>query len=290
VFYLMNIINSVKSKKLDYKIIINSSSQFITHTISGLLKELGCETEATNLKLINTKTMRQSMTSNDVKFFSNQVKMSNYDLGVSIEDTSEKMMLVDNKGRIITEDMFIALISIIFFKTVQGGTFVVPISASAILEKIASEHNGSVIRSKTSIQDLMKSLIGSEAKEEMLDQFTMHFDAMASLVRILDFIKLNNQKLSDLVDMIPDFYLNKKEVDCPWSAKGKVIRQIIEEKSDGTIETLEGVKIFQDEGWVLVLPDAEQPICRVISEGYSAEFAEELSNIYVEKIKQISRS
>jgi mannose-1-phosphate guanylyltransferase/phosphomannomutase len=289
VYYLRNIINSIKSKKLEYKIIINSSSQFVSDTMSWLLKEVGCGAEVTNLKLINAKTMRQSMTSNDVKFFTGQVKMSNYDLGVSIEDTSEKMMLVDNKGRIITEDMFIALISIIFFKTVQGGTFVVPISASGIFEKIATEHNGTVIRSKTSTQDIMNCLIGNEAKEEMLDQFTMHFDAMAGLLRILDFMKLNNLKLSDLVDMIPDFYLNKKEVACPWNAKGRVIRQIIEERSDGKIETIEGVKVYQDDGWVLVLPDAEQPICKVISEGYSAEFAEELSNIYVEKIKEISR-
>ena len=57
-----------------------------------------------------------------------------------------------------------------------------------------------------------------------------------------------------------------------------------------TVETLGGVKVHQDNGWVLVLPDAEQPICRVISESGSAEFAEELTNIYVKKVREISRS
>ena len=60
----------------------------------------------------------------------------------------------------------------------------------------------------------------------MLDQFTMHFDAMAGLVRILDFMGQNNYKLSELVDMIPHFHMDKREVDCPWDAKGKVIRRI----------------------------------------------------------------
>jgi mannose-1-phosphate guanylyltransferase / phosphomannomutase len=289
-FYLRSIINNACSKTVKYRIALNTRSTFITETMKNLLGELGCEVDALNLKLYNTKTMRQSMTSADVKFFTSHVKMENFDLGVSIEDTSEKMMLVDNKGRIITEDMFIALISIILFKTIQGGTVVVPISASHVVEKIADENMGKVIRTKTAPQDLMSKLMGNEIKQGMLDQFTMHFDAIAGLVKILDFMNLNHYRLSDLVDMIPDFHMDKREVECPWDAKGKVIRQLIQDSSGQNIETLEGVKVYEDNGWVLVLPDAEQPVCRVISESYSAEFAEELSNIYVNKIREISRS
>ena len=289
-FYLRNIINSVKNKKMSYRIAVNSSSGFISSTIKSLMEELGCSVELINLKLMNTKTMRQSMTSSDVRFFTSHIKLSGFDLGVSIEDTSEKMMLVDNLGRVITEDMFIALISLIILKTIKGGTVIVPISASQVVERIADENNGKVVRTKTSPQDLMSKIIGSEAKEEMLEQFTMHFDAMAGLVKILDFITSNNYKLSDLVDMIPEFHINKREVECSWDAKGKVIREIIQENKGMSIETLEGVKIHRDNGWVLVLPDAERPVCKVISESYSDEFARELSNIYVNKVRQISRN
>lgn len=289
-FYLKGIINSVKSGKLSYKIALNSRSSFISNIMKNLLEELGCAVEVNSLRLLNTKTMRQSMTSNDVKFFTSHVKIGKFDLGVSIEDTSEKMMLVDSKGRIITEDMFIAIISLILFRTIRGGTVVVPISASNVVEKLAFDNNGKVIRTKTSHQDLMGKILGKEIKEEMLEQFTMHFDAVAGLVKILDFISANNLKLSELVDKIPEFHISKKEVECPWDAKGKVIRKIIEDNSSETIETLEGVKIHQNDGWVLVLPDAEQPICRVISESFSAEFADELTNIYAEKIREISRS
>lgn len=289
-FYLSSIINGVKSKNIKYRIALNSRSAFIMDTISELLQEIGCDVEKTNLRLMNAKTMRESMTYSDVKFFTSHIKLGNFDLGVSIEDSSEKMMLVDNRGRIVTEDMFIALISIMLLKTIQGGTVVVPISASQVVDQIAVEYNGKVLRTKTSAQDLMGKLLGNEAKQEMLDQFTMHFDAIAGLIKILDFMSMNNKSLSELVDMIPDFHINRQEVECPWDAKGKVIRQIIQENKSEAIETLEGVKIYRNGGWVLVLPDAEQPVCRVISESHSAEFAEELTNIYVNKIREISRS
>ena len=150
-FYLKGIVNNVKSGKMNYKIALNSRSPFIAGIMKELLEELGCEVEVNNLRLVNTKPMRQSMSSNDVKYFTSHIKMGKFDLGVSIEDTSEKMMLVDNKGRIITEDIFIALISLILFRTIQGGTVIVPISASSVVERMAGENNGKVIRTKTRI-------------------------------------------------------------------------------------------------------------------------------------------
>lgn len=289
VFYLRNILNNTKSKNMEYKILLNSPSEYILETVESLLTSLGCTVEKTILDLQNAKTMSKGNDSGEINYFISTTKMGNFDLGVSIEDTSEKMMLVDNNGRVISDDMFTALISLIMFKTVEGGTVVVPISTSSVIEKIAEQNNGKVIRTKTSPQDLMNKILGSEVKDNVYDQFALHFDAIAGLVKILDFMKSNNYKLSDLVDMIPQFYVSEKEVDCSWNAKGKVIRQIIQENENESIETLEGVKIFKDGGWVLVLPDAEQPVCRIKSESYSAEFAEELTNFYVNKVKEISQ-
>ncbi len=285
-FYTRNIINNVRSKNLDFKVLINAPSALIANTAKELMQELGCKVEfaedSTEQGLISSER--------SVKNFAHQVKTGNYNLGVAIEDNAEKMMLVDEKGRIVTEDMFIVLVSIILFKAVEGGTVVVPLSASNVVEKIAALNQGKVVRSKTSHQEIMNSILGTDVKEVMLDQFTLHFDAMAGLIRMLDFMAENRYSLSDLINLIPDFYMSRREVECPWDAKGKVIRQLIQENDSDNIETVEGVKIVNENGWVLVLPDGEQPVCKVISEGYSAEFAEELSTMYVNKIREISRS
>ena len=95
--------------------------------------------------------------------------------------------------------------------------------------------------------------------------------------------------MADMVDMIPKFHINRKDVACSWNAKGKVIREIIEENRSENMEMLEGVKIYNDSGWVLVLPDGERPLCRIVSESSSEEFAKELCNTYAEKIQRISQ-
>lgn len=308
-FYLKNIMHGVKSGNLNYKILLITGSPFISRIISGLLVELGCEVETDSLVLTEniTESISESTTENTtesttergslpntepvgVGYFCSHIRRGRFDLGVCIEESCEKMLLVDAKGRLVTEDMFIALISLVLFKTIKGGTVVVPLSASHVVDKIADKYNGSVVRTKTSARDIMGRLLGKDAKEELLEQFTMHFDAIAGLVKLLDFMSVNHLSLSELVDMIPEIHMHRQEVECNWDAKGKVIRKLIQEHSGGRVETLEGVKVFSDGGWVLVLPDAEKPVCSVIGESVSAEFAEELTNIYVRKVREISRS
>lgn len=283
-FYLKNILHGIKAKELNYKIAVNSSSSYVSSMIRELLMELGC---AVNIVQIDGNLCQERL---DVARLCKIVRDGGYDLGVSIEESCEKMMLVDSRGRLVTEDMFIALISMILLKKIEGGTVVVPVSASQTIEKIAEEFHGNVVRTKTSTRDIMDTLLGQGAKEELLDQFTLHFDAMAGLVRLLDYMSSVNLSLSQLIDMLPAIYMHRQEVECSWNSKGKVIRRLIQEHTADKLETLDGVKMYNDKGWVLVLPDGEKPVCSVIGESINAEFAEELTNIYVRKVREISRS
>lgn len=300
-FYLKNIMNSVQTGKLNYRIALNTGSAFIAGLMKTMLEELGCEVENSGLVLQENTcgSVEDHLKKDDTWHvawpagagrFCSHVKRGRFDLGVSIEESCEKMMLVDAKGRLITDDMFIALISIILFKSVKGRTVVVPVSASGAVDKLADMFDGRVVRTKTAARDIMGRLLGRDAKEELLEQFTMHFDAVAGLVKLLDFMAINKMMLSELVDMIPEIHMHRQEVECNWNAKGKVIRKLIQENSGSRVETLEGVKVYSDNGWVLVLPDAEKPMCSVIGEGVSTEFAEELTNIYARKVREISRS
>lgn len=292
-FYLRNIINGVRSQNIKYRIALNAKSPYADEIMEDLLNQLGCKVEVfiSHSKTDHGKGTDSGVIGEDIEQFSNFVKTNNFDLGVSLEEFSEKLILIDDRGRTVTEDMYMALIAIMLFDTVEGGTVVVPISASHIIEKIAKERKGKVIRTKTSTQDIMYKIMGNSEEEGMLEQFTLHFDAIGGLVKILDFMSSHKYKLSHIVDMIPDFHMDKREVECAWDAKGRVIKQIIQEQSGNTIETMEGVKIYDDNNsWVLILPDGERPLCKVISESHSQEFAEELSSFYVDKIKEISKN
>jgi len=305
VFYIQTILNSVLAKEHNLKIALITKSNYLKSIVERILSELNCEVVFINESFTSERFTSEArfISSNkdgihkkkesifsDIKTLTNSVKQGGFDLGVYFENSYEKMMLIDTKGRVITDDLYMALISLIHLKTTKGNTVVVPLNTSDVIEKIAGQNDGSVVRTKTSTKEIMKKMLCEEFQDSMVDFFTMNFDAIAGLVKIVDYMAINNLKLSEIVDMIPAFHILKKEVKCPWSAKGKVIRAIIEENDSANIETTEGVKVFGDKGWVLVLPDAEKPICKIISEGYSQEFANELTDIYVDKVKTISQT
>ncbi|MHB8063272.1 MAG: sugar phosphate nucleotidyltransferase [Ruminiclostridium sp.] len=289
VFYIQTILNSVLAKEHNFKIALITKSNYLKNIVEKILSELNCEFVFINSSIDGIHKKKESIFS-DIKTLTNSVKQGGFDIGVYFENSYEKMMLIDTKGRVITDDLYMALISLIHLKTTKGNTVIVPLNTSDVIEKIAGQNDGSVVRTKTSTKELMKKMLCEEFQESMTDFFTMNFDAIAGLVKIVDYMAVNDLRLSEIVDMIPDFHILKKEVKCPWSAKGKVIRAIIEENDSSCIETTEGVKVFGEKGWVLVLPDAEMPVCKVISEGYSQEFANELTDIYVDKVKAISQN
>jgi mannose-1-phosphate guanylyltransferase/phosphomannomutase len=52
---------------------------------------------------------------------------------------------------------------------------------------------------------------------------------------------------------------------------------------------VDGVKVLHDDGWVLALPDPEEPVTHVWAEGGSDSDARRLAQEYVRRIRQMVR-
>jgi len=65
-------------------------------------------------------------------------------------------------------------------------------------------------------------------------------------------------------------------VQCPWALKGTVMRVLNERYAEGDVDVTDGIKIFDDRGWVQVLPDADEPVIHLYAEGDTTESSEDL--------------
>ncbi len=281
-YYLRHMVNKMKNRQLKYKIIIDTPSELFKGIFSPLLEEIGCK-----LNVVNDCFDRPQK----INCIIEKVIASGSDLGVLISRNCEKMLLIDEKGRKVNDEIFMTLIALITFETNRDTSVVVPISAPSVIDKLAERYNGKVVRTKTSQLEIMDKMIDNINKDkEINDQFILNFDALGGLLKIMDYMKTNELKLSELLDRIPSFHISKREVACPWDAKGKVIREILQENVNEKVELTEGVKIYKEGGWVLILPDSERAVCKVIGEGYSNEFAESLTDFFSDRVKEIGCS
>ena len=105
----------------------------------------------------------------------------------------------------------------------------------------------------------------------------------------MDLMAKEGLDLKKLLDKIPKTYMSTRDIECPWKEKGRVMRTLIDDanKEKFNIELYEGIKINQDKGWTLILPDSDEPLVKIYSEGISEEYAEELSEFFAHKINTI---
>ncbi|SFF97039.1 nucleotidyltransferase [Desulfotomaculum arcticum] len=214
-----------------------------------------------------------------------------HSMGIILDSGGDYMVLIDNLGRIIQEDLLVALSALTVMHS-RGGSVVVPVTAPRAIDILASKYDVRVVRTKTAVQDFYDKLIQEDNlsisdSEGHISQSMIHFDALAAIINIFEYLIWEQANLSETVDKIPSFFMEKKETGVPWEAKGTVIRSLIEEMPEEKMELQDGVKVYHRNGWALVLPDPEEPVCRVFSEGSTMEIAESLADFYIDKIQKI---
>jgi mannose-1-phosphate guanylyltransferase/phosphomannomutase len=65
-------------------------------------------------------------------------------------------------------------------------------------------------------------------------------------------------------------------MQCPWSQKGLVMRILNERLADRDVDLTDGIKLFDERGWVQVLPDPDEPLIHLYAEGPTSEDSETL--------------
>lgn len=222
---------------------------------------------------------------------SQRVLSSEADLGVVIDPGGERVILVDERGSSLSGDSFLALLSLMVLRQRTGARVVAPVTAPAAIDRLAREFDGEVVRTKANLRSIMETMMREKVfiGGSDLPNFQPAFDAVAALARILEFMAKEKVPLSLMMTRVPPIHMDKATVSCPWERKGEVMRTLIETEAKDRLELLDGIKVYHDSGWALVLPDSDEPVVHVYSEAASMEDAVELRKMYVSRITEISR-
>ncbi|MDQ2084963.1 mannose-1-phosphate guanyltransferase [Herbivorax sp. ANBcel31] len=283
-YYVRSILNEVDVETIREnppKLCIVSPSDFVISIVVPMLTDLGCKVASFSSANLSEHTA-----------IVDEINSSGASFAAFIDSNGEALALIDKYGNVVEDDLFIALTSLITFRVSPNSKVAVPITAPSVIEDIADKFDGKIVRTKTSPQAVMEQMLNYNLfkNRKNMNQFLLNFDALAGLVKIIEYLCIEDTTLTESLNEIPEFHLSKKKIFCPWELKGRVMRTLITEKNGEKVELLDGVKFIFENGWVLVLPDADMPLCRVYSEGDNPEIAEEISEKYLEKIKVIINS
>jgi mannose-1-phosphate guanylyltransferase/phosphomannomutase len=217
------------------------------------------------------------------------------DLGVRLDVGGEKIFVVDNQGHYVPEMTVSVAMASLALQANPGSTIVVPVHMPTVFEQIAAQHNGHILRCRLGSHNLMETssrkdvaMATDGAGNYVLPGFQPAIDGLMATVKLLEFLATQNTTMSDIVAGLPPFHLSHREIDCPWEAKGRVMRLLNQQFKDRRDEMIDGVKIsLADSEWVLVLPDPDFPKLHVYTEAASKSRAQEVADEYIDIVEEM---
>jgi mannose-1-phosphate guanylyltransferase/phosphomannomutase len=103
------------------------------------------------------------------------------------------------------------------------------------------------------------------------------YDAVTALCKVLELLAGQDRPLSALVAELPRPTLVHEALPCPWGRKGLVMRLLNEQLASRRLDLTDGVKAYDERGWVQVLPDPDEPVVHLYAEGVTNDVTEELA-------------
>lgn len=207
---------------------------------------------------------------------------------VALEDYGEKLIIYDEKGNPKEKSLLNILLNYIVLKSQKGEHLIVAdYNSPKAVDIIAKNNNGTVIRTKSGTKALIDEIVKHDLIDDSMSvgKMSMYYDGIAFLIGLIDVLNGEDKSFRELISTLPQLHISEKETECEWSKRCEVLRSLSENKD---ADPGNGVKITQKYGWSLVLPDEKRAVFKIYSEAFSNEYAEELTDICIRKIKEIT--
>jgi mannose-1-phosphate guanylyltransferase/phosphomannomutase len=282
--------------KRHFKVVIDYAYGSTSFAMPDLLAKLGADVLAIN-PYVSTAGLLSYERDANAAGVGKLVRAAGANLGAVIAPDGEKLTLIDDTGRVLDPAQTLLAVCVLIADHLEGDRVAVPVATTGQVEKVLSAHGIEVQYTKMSSAALMDAatekgvgFAGNQAGEFIIPGFLPAFDAAAALIKVLDLLAADGRPLSEVVDSLPAVHLVHETVVTPWEQKGLVMRTLVERSPDRDLVLVDGVKVAHGDGWVLALPDPEEPITHVWAEASSDREANDLAQEYVRRIGQLVRT
>lgn len=263
----------------------------------AMLERMGIESISLN-SFNDAKLAPRSASEVDrhVQNLSQIVNSLSYDIGVLFTEEGERLTLVDRAGRRIQGNTLLGTLGILVAKTHPGARIAMSVTAPTLLAEALESQGATIVRTKADARSLMHSsleadvvMAGDDRGGFVFPQMHPGFDAPFTFGMLMSMLQQTGADLAEITSGLPSFKLAYEQVRVPWELKGTVMRRISEEQHDGMqVELLDGIKMFENNSWVLILPDALDPSFHVHAESLDEETAKHLVATYSAKILRMA--
>jgi len=211
------------------------------------------------------------------------------DLGFLLNSDGSRISFVDEKGNGLSEEMTLPLCLLSLNNKIKKA--VTTVVSSSLSDWVAGKTGISLVRTRvgqSSVVHMMEAEnaeAGGEGSGSFaLKSFSQGYDALLSLVLILDLLAGEDKKLTDLIQPFPIRYMRKIKVEVPPEKTYRIMDRLEEIYADEKPDFIDGIRIDRDKAWFNIRPSLTEFIIRLTIESEEQEIIRTIEEEIRERI------
>jgi phosphoglucosamine mutase len=251
------------------KVVIDSGNGPGATITPEMLRRMGASVVTLNAQLDGTFPARDpEPTPENLKDLSATVTSSGAALGIAHDGDADRMVAVDETGHVLGGDLTLAL----FARSMGARTIVVPIDTSMAVDSFLK--GVKVIKGRVGDQFISEDVKahtagfgGEPSGAWIFPRVSLCPDGPHAAKRMVEIVTREGA-LSKVTAEFPSLPIKRHAVKVAEGDKAKTMRQVKEFASRlGRTNSIDGVRVDLEDGWLLIRPSGTEPKIRITAEG-----------------------
>lgn len=281
---IIKVVNSDLIKSKRFKVVTDTGCGAGSVTLPFLLRKLGCEVITINAQIDGTFPSRNPEPTPDaLNDLADLVIKEKAHMGVAHDGDADRAVFFDENGKFIDEEVLLSMMAKYVLEQ-NKGSLVTPVSSSQRMLDIANEAKVELVWTAVGSINVARKMreisavFGGEGNGGLI--FPEHQycrDGAMSCAKLLE-IMASDKKLSEMTATVPHYFNSKTKIKC--NDLNAAIEHVKKVAANNKLKTdlTDGVKIWYEDGWILIRPSGTEPIIRIFAESKTSERAVELMN------------
>ncbi len=220
------------------------------------------------------------------------VREKRSDLAICHDGDADRMMPVDDRGRVADFDKFLVFLAENAVSESSSSKIVTTVDASMALESVIPQ--AEIIRTPVGDTFVARELkrtnaaFGGEPSGSFIfPRNGLWPDGLFAAAKTLQYLSESRTRLSLALDSIPDFLMVRRKLACKNTAKHAAmeeLKSLAPESADASF--VDGIRIAGGDWAVLVRPSGTEPCIRINTEAKDRETLKALSEKWESKLRQ----
>jgi phosphomannomutase len=289
------LVNKAAIEAADFSIVVDAVNSSGGFAVPMMLRALGVKNiteincEPTGLFAHNPEPLPQHLTD-----LISEMRNGKHDLGIVVDPDVDRLAFVCEDGEVFGEEYTLVAVADYVLSKTPGNTVSNLSSTMAlkdVTEKYGQQYNAAAV-GEVNVVEKMKAtnaVIGGEGNGGVIYP-ELHYgrDALVGIALFLSHLAEKNKPVGVIRNSYPDYYIAKNKIELNDEINVDAILDNVAKKyAKYPVNTIDGVKINFDAGWVHLRKSNTEPIIRIYSEAELETPAKNLGEKIIEDIKEM---